>query len=323
VWLSEIMLQQTTVTAVIPYFENFIQRWPDVGALGGAPLDDILVAWQGLGYYARARNLVKCAHILGAEHHGQFPESAARLMKLPGIGPYSAAAIAAIAFDQAEVVVDGNVERVIARLHAVGEPLPGAKPRLRELAGELTPKRRPGDYAQAMMDLGATICTPRAPQCGACPLRKDCAAFALGKPADYPRRAPRAPKPLRRGTAWFAVNGKGEVLLRRRPVDGLLGGMMEVPSSPWLTDGPTAPVLPEMAAPWQVIAPPVVHVFTHFRLVLQVAWAPMGEGRAKEFGADGVWVAPKALGRFALPSVMKKVCAAGFAAADLGADLDG
>ena len=315
VWLSEIMLQQTTVGAVIPYFEHFTRRWPDIEALARAPLDEILVAWQGLGYYARARNLVKCAAVLASEYGGVFPKSVETLMKLPGIGPYSAAAIAAIAFDRPEVVVDGNVERVVARLYAVVEPLPGAKSQLRRLAAGLSPRRRPGDYAQAMMDLGATICTPRTPQCGSCPLRNGCAAHALGAPADYPRRAPRTKRPLRRGTAWVALNEKGEILLRRRPEDGLLGGMMEIPSSPWRDGGGTAPILPEVTAAWRVLDRPVAHVFTHFRLELRVAWVRIKARQGRELAPDGVWAAPDALGGFALPSVMKKVCAAGLAAA--------
>ena len=314
VWLSEIMLQQTTVGAAIPYYRRFIRRWPDLDSLARAPLDDVLVAWQGLGYYARARNLVKCARLLVADHGGVLPRRAEALVKLPGIGPYSAAAIAAIAFDAPEVVVDGNVERVVARLYAVAQPLPGAKAGLRRLAAGLSPRRRPGDYAQAMMDLGATICTPRAPQCGSCPLRGGCAAQALGAPAGYPRRAARAERPLRRGTAWFAVNRRGEILLRRRPEHGLLGGMMEVPSSPWRAGAGAAPILPEVAAPWRVIARPITHVFTHFRLELRVAWASLGARQGRQLAPDGVWAAPEALGGFALPSVMKKVCAAGLAA---------
>jgi A/G-specific adenine glycosylase len=315
VWLSEIMLQQTTVGAVVPYFRHFTRRWPDIEALARAPLDEVLVAWQGLGYYARARNLLKCAGVLVSEYGGVFPKSAGVLVKLPGIGPYSAAAIAAIAFDQPEVVVDGNVERVVARLHAVTEPLPGAKAQLRRLAAGLSPRRRPGDYAQAMMDLGATICTPRVPQCGSCPLRDGCAAHAQGAPAGYPRRMPRAKRPLRRGTAWVALNEKGEILLRRRPEDGLLGGMMEVPSSPWRDGGGAAPILPAVAASWRVLDRPIAHVFTHFRLELRVAWVRIKARQGRELVPDGVWAPPDALGGFALPSVMKKVCAAGLAAA--------
>lgn len=314
VWLSEIMLQQTTVAAVVPYFRRFMERWPDVRALALAPLDEVLVAWQGLGYYARARNLLKCARTVTDAHGGAFPGTAAELVTLPGIGPYTAAAIAAIAFDAPQVVVDGNVERVIARLHAVAQPLPASKPVLHELAAGLSPKRRAGDYAQAMMDLGATVCTPRGPKCGLCPLAGTCGAYALGDPAGYPKRAPRKRRPVRRGTAWFAVNERGEVLLRRRPQDGLLGGMMEVPSSPWREQAAPAWAPPPLAARWQVSAEPVVHVFTHFRLELEIAWAQIPARDGAVLAPDGVWVAPDRLSRHALPTVMKKVCGAGFAA---------
>ncbi|MDX1484661.1 MAG: A/G-specific adenine glycosylase [Alphaproteobacteria bacterium] len=314
VWLSEIMLQQTTVAAVVPYFQRFTERWPDIGALAAAPLDEVLVAWQGLGYYARARNLVKCAGVVLRDHGGRFPDTPEALVKLPGIGPYTAAAIAAIAFDRPAVVVDGNVERVIARLHAVAAPLPGAKPELRRLAGDLTPRRRAGDYAQAMMDLGATVCTARSPRCGLCPLSASCAAYAAGDAGAYPRRRRRPPKPLRRATAWFAVNERGEVLLRRRGEAGLLGGMMEVPSSPWREGAPAGVVLPELAHPWRVVDDPVVHVFTHFRLELTVAWARLPAADGARLAADGIWAAAGELGTYALPTVMKKVCAAGFAA---------
>ncbi len=346
VWLSEIMLQQTTVATVAPYFRSFIARWPDIEALAAAPLDDVLVAWQGLGYYARARNLVKCAGAVSDAHGGVFPETAAELVKLPGIGPYTAAAIAAIAFGTSDVVVDGNVERVIARLHAVAQTLPAAKPELRRLATGLTPRRRAGDYAQAMMDLGATVCTPRAPECGLCPLAGTCRAYALGDPVRFPKRAPSKRRPVRRGTAWFAINERGEVLLRRRPESGLLGGMMEVPSSPWqeepvpeattskattskatvpeaTTSKATAPpvVAPPVVALWHQAGAPVVHVFTHFRLELEVAWARVPAKDGAKLAPDGVWVAPGALSRYALPTVMKKVCRVGFAA--LSDELEG
>jgi A/G-specific adenine glycosylase len=320
VWLSEIMLQQTTVAAVVPYFEHFTRQWPDVDALAAAPLDDVLVAWQGLGYYARARNLVKCAHKITHDHGGVFPDTAAELIKLPGIGPYTAAAIAAIAFDAPEVVVDGNVERVVARLHAVAEPLPDAKAELRRLAAGLSPSRRAGDYAQAMMDLGATVCTPRAPKCGICPLRRRCRAHGLGDAVGYPRRRPKKRRPTRRGTAWFAVNERGEILLRRRDEDGLLGGMMEVPSSPWREGAGTDLELPSIDAPWQLAAPPVVHVFTHFRLELNIAWVRIAAKDGAKLAPDGIWAAPDALSRHALPSVMKKVCNAGLTAIDQGSE---
>jgi len=316
VWLSEIMLQQTTVAAVTPYFQEFLKRWPDINALAAAPLDDVLVAWQGLGYYARARNLVKCAKVVARDHGGVFPRDAQALLQLPGIGPYTAAAIAAIAFGRPEAVVDGNVERVIARLYAVEAPLPAAKPELRRLAAALTPGKRPGDYAQAMMDLGATICTPRNPKCAICPVADGCRARARGDPETYPRRDRRANKPVRRGTAWFTVNEKGEILLRRRPEKGLLGGMMEVPGSPWREGGSLEPALPEGVGPWRVVAAPVAHVFTHFRLELTVAWTRVRAKEGEKLAPEGVWAAPARLADYALPSVMKKVCAAGLKAVE-------
>ncbi|HZT50868.1 MAG TPA: A/G-specific adenine glycosylase, partial [Stellaceae bacterium] len=233
VWLSEVMLQQTTVPAVMGYFARFLERWPDVAALAAAPLDEVLHAWQGLGYYARARNLHACARAVVARHGGAFPRDEAALRALPGIGDYTAAAIAAIAFDRRAAPVDGNVERVTARLFAIETPLPEAKPELRRLAASLVPERRAGDYAQAAMDLGATLCTPRKPRCVLCPWREECRARALGVAENLPRRRAAAARPVRRGVAFWAVREDGAVLLRRRPEAGLLGGMMEVPSTPW------------------------------------------------------------------------------------------
>ena len=227
VWLSEIMLQQTTVVTVGPYFQDFIARWPSVMDLAAASLDDVLHAWQGLGYYARARNLHKCAQVVAADLGGKFPEDEADLRALPGIGAYTAAAIAAIAFARPATVVDGNVERVIARLRRVETPLPPAKPELTRLAAELTPARRPGDYAQAIMDLGATVCMPRNPACDRCPWHADCAARAAGVADELPRKLPKKERPTRRGVAFWTVRRDGSVLLRRRPESGLLGGMME------------------------------------------------------------------------------------------------
>ena len=310
VWLSEIMLQQTTVAAVIPYFERFTSRWPDVGALAAASLDAVLAEWQGLGYYARARNLARCARIVAGELDGAFPATEEGLRRLPGIGPYTAAAIAAIAFGRRAAVIDGNVERVIARLFAVDRPLPGAKPRLAALAAALTPRTRPGDYAQAMMDLGATVCTPTAPDCAACPVAPDCRARALGVAADLPRRAPRKARPVRRGTAWFCVNGKGEVLLRRRPERGLLGGLWEVPSSDWNEEGASHDAALPVPARWRT-AGEVAHVFTHFRLELSVRVARIARGESAAFGPETCWVSREELESYALPTVMKKVIAAG------------
>lgn len=309
VWLSEIMLQQTTVAVVKPYFENFLARWPAVADLAAAPLDDVLHAWQGLGYYARARNLHKCARHLATELAGHFPDTEAGLLPLPGIGPYTAAAIAAIAFDRHATVVDGNVERVMARYHAVETPLPDAKPELRSLAKILTPALRPGDYAQAVMDLGATICTPRRPKCALCPLLDDCAARAAGLEPDLPRRRAKAPKPTRRGVVFWLQRPDGAVYLQRREERGLLGGMMEFPSTGWRLEDWTRDMAIDArpagfpAKAWRQLDGLVRHTFTHFHLELTVMAAePTGENLS-----GGRWLAPDRFGEVALPSVMKKV----------------
>ena len=307
VWLSEIMLQQTTVAAVDGYFRRFLARWPTLSALAEADLDEVLNEWQGLGYYARARNLHKCARTLAADHGGRLPDSETGLRALPGIGAYTAAAIAAIAFDRRATVVDGNVERVVARLFAVEDPLPGAKPALYRLADGLTPDRRPGDYAQAMMDLGATVCTPRSPDCGRCPLAEDCAAGRAGIAERLPKRAARAVRPTRYGTAFWAVRPDGAVLLRRRAESGLLGGMMEIPSTGWTEESignAEALDLAPVGADWRLLPGEVRHGFTHFRLELAVMAGRAGEGWRD---ADGVWVPVERLGEHALPTVMKKV----------------
>ncbi len=233
VWLSEIMLQQTTVAAVRAYYLRFIDRWPTVGALAAAADEDVMAAWAGLGYYARARNLLACARAVAAERDGRFPDTVEELRALPGVGPYTAAAIAAIAFDRPATVVDGNVERVMARLRAMEEPLPDAKPRLAALAAELTPERRPGDLAQAMMDLGATVCTPRSPACGICPLIGSCQARAQGLAGELPRKRRKAAKPVRHGIAWVGRRRDGLWLLERREERGLLGGMLGWPGTEW------------------------------------------------------------------------------------------
>jgi A/G-specific adenine glycosylase len=304
VWLSEIMLQQTTVAAVGPYFQSFLARWPNVDALAAAKLDEVLHAWQGLGYYARARNLHRCAiHVAGALG-GRFPDTEEGLAGLPGIGPYTAAAIAAIAFDRKATAVDGNVERVVARLFAVREPLPAAKPELRRLAGTLTPPKRAGDFAQAMMDLGATVCLPGRPKCMLCPLSEDCRARAEGIAEDLPARSPKRARPLRRGVVFWAVRKDGAVLLRRRPEEGLLGGMMEFPSTDWREKGwsesEALRQAPE-AGRWERLPGLVRHGFTHFELELTVLTA-RAEGKA-----PGVWCAIDRLSEMALPSLMKKV----------------
>ena len=306
VWLSEVMLQQTTVATVDRYFREFVRRWPDVHTLAAASLDEVLVAWQGLGYYARARNLHRCAIVVSREHGGNFPADEVSLRALPGIGPYTAAAITAIAFDEAANVVDGNVERVMARLFGVETPLPAAKGELAAHGATLVAPDRPGDYAQALMDLGATICTPRHPACERCPWQGGCVAFAAGMAAELPRRTPKPARPLRKGVAFWAVRGDGRVLLRRRPENGLLGGMMEFPSSEWRRAGwrrAAAMRAAPVKAEWRALPGIVEHGFTHFRLELTVMAAAV-EGAAV---AGGVWCAIDELGTQALPSVMKKV----------------
>ncbi len=276
VWLSEVMLQQTTVASVRAYFHRFTTLWPDVQALAAAPDAAVMAEWAGLGYYARARNLLKCARAVTAL--GGFPATEAALRALPGIGPYTAAALAAIAFNQPATVVDGNVERVVARLFAVTTPLPKAKPELVALAATLTPQSRPGDHAQAMMDLGATICTPRNPACGLCPLAQPCRARALGIAAALPAKAAKAAKPTRQGVVWVARQGDGAVLIEDRPPRGLLGGMPGLPGDGWDGQGGPEP----LALPWR-LAGEVRHTFTHFHLVLQIqsATAPPGANPAR------------------------------------------
>ena len=310
VWLSEVMLQQTTVAAVRDYFRRFTARWPSVGDLAAAEDGAVMAEWAGLGYYARARNLLKCARAVVADHGGVFPGDSVALRTLPGIGPYTAAAIAAIAFDEAATVVDGNVERVVARLFAVEDPLPGAKPRLAELAARLTPTERPGDFAQAMMDLGATICTPRNPACGICPLMDLCRARAGSIAATLPRKSAKAAKPERQGIAYVATREDGAVLLERRPDKGLLGGMMEVPSTPWQDAAPANPCASApLAADWQPVAGEVEHTFTHFQLVLSVLAARQLDGRAPHEAGGYRWVRREDLAGEALPTVMRKVVA--------------
>ncbi len=307
VWLSEVMLQQTTVAAVMPYYSAFLARWPEIGALAAAPLEAVLEAWAGLGYYARARNLHACAQAVAAEHGGRFPDSESDLRALPGIGAYTAAAIAAIAFERAAVVMDGNVERVMARLFAVEEPLPAAKPVLRAHAAALSPERRPGDHAQAVMDLGATLCARGRPRCEACPWADACRGHALGIAATLPKRTPRKAKPLRRGIAFWISRADGAVLLARRPPQGLLGGMIEVPSTEWRETAPApgsaVAQAPIAAQDWQLLPGLVRHTFTHFELELAVLTAKAaGNG-------DGLWRDPWRLDGEALPSVMRKIVA--------------
>ncbi len=314
VWLSEIMLQQTTVKAVGPYYARFLTRWPDIRALAAAPLDDVLKSWAGLGYYARARNLHACARVVVEQHDGRIPASEESLRDLPGIGAYTAAAIAAIAFDAPATPVDGNIERVIARLYAVDTPLPAAKPEISRLARGLTPPRRAGDFAQAMMDLGATICTPKTPACALCPWNESCAAYARGDAETFPRRGPKREGALRRGAAFVARRADGFVLLRTRPEKGLLGGMTEVPTTEWTKDFDDSIALesvPRFASrkspTWRRTHGIVRHVFTHFPLELTVYAAdlPARTPAPKETR----WTAISDLAGEALPSLMRKVLA--------------
>lgn len=307
VWLSEVMLQQTTVQAVKAYFEKFTRLWPRVEDLAAAPVEEVMAAWAGLGYYARARNLKKCAEAVAADHGGRFPETEEGLAALPGIGAYTAAAIAAIAFDAPAVVVDGNVERVMTRLHAIDTPLPAAKPAIRARTAELLSVERPGDFAQATMDLGATICTPRRPTCALCPIGEDCRAFRQGDPELYPVKAAKKAKPVRLGAAYVAVGPGPSIHLRRRPAQGLLGGMAEVPGTAWTArvDGATDLSAAPFPADWTA-AGSITHVFTHFELRLSVYRADL----AMQAGGAGWWQPVGTLNDAALPTVMKKAIAA-------------
>ncbi len=302
VWLSEVMLQQTTVEAVKPFFHAFLDKWPDVGALAAATPDDVMRAWAGLGYYSRARNLKACADAV-AVLPGGFPDAEEELRALPGIGAYTAAAIAAIAFDRPATVVDGNVERVAARLFDIRTPLAQARPEIRRQVASLAPASRPGDFAQAMMDLGATICTPRRPRCMLCPLRADCLGFRSGDPEALPVRARKADRPKRTGIAYVAVRGDGAMLMRTRPDRGLLGGMTEAPTTGWASRaGATEADAPPFPAAWEDCGA-IAHVFTHFMLALTVMRAKVGDEPAPP---GHRWVAADAVPDQALPTVMKK-----------------
>jgi len=321
VWLSETMLQQTTVKAVAPYYARFLARWPDLEALAAAPLDEVLAAWAGLGYYARARNMHACARALAERHRGQFPASESALRELPGIGAYTAAAIAAIAFDQPATPVDGNIERVIARLYGVATPLPAGKAEIARHARALTPAQRPGDFAQALMDLGATICTPKKPACALCPWNAACVAHAHGGAELLPVRPPKREGELRRGAAFVVRRADDCLLLRSRPARGLLGGMSEVPTTAWAADFDEATALAE--APrfylswhdrktevlWRRVPGVVRHVFTHFPLELTVYRSEVSARAAAPAGTR--WTAIAQLGDEALPSLMRKVVAHG------------
>jgi A/G-specific adenine glycosylase len=320
VWLSEIMLQQTGVKTVGPYFEKFVARWPDVDALGRASLDDVLRMWAGLGYYSRARNLHACAVAVLRDHGGAFPDTEEGLRALPGIGPYTAAAIAAIAFGRRTMPVDGNIERVVSRLFAVEDPLPQAKPLIQQLATTLLgvtragdEKSRAGDSAQALMDLGSSICTPKKPACALCPLNGGCSSRARGDQETYPRKAPKKTGALRRGAAFVVTRGE-ELLVRTRPEKGLLGGMTEVPTSHWAAaqdDKSALKQAPSLngVARWHRKAGAVTHVFTHFPLEL-VVYTARAPARAR--APEGMrWVPISTLKDEALPNVMRKVIAHG------------
>jgi len=305
VWLSEVMLQQTTVPHAAPYFLKFTATWPTVSDLAAAPDGDVMAAWAGLGYYARARNLLACARAVASDHAGAFPDTEDGLRALPGLGPYTAAAVGAIAFDLPTNVVDGNVERVMARLFAVEQPLPDAKPELKRLAATLVRDERPGDWAQALMDLGATVCRPKAPLCDRCPISAHCAALAGGEPETYPRKTAKAVRPHRHGVAYVLTRGD-QVALVRRPPKGLLGGMLALPTTDWRTqrwaDDEAIRAAPADAA-WRGVGE-VEHGFTHFTLTLRLLRA--------EGDADGVIWSPRR-DLDALPSVFLKAARAGLA----------
>jgi A/G-specific adenine glycosylase len=298
VWLSEVMLQQTTVAAVRDYFTRFMTLWPTVHDLAAAEDARVMGEWAGLGYYARARNLLKCARVVSGDLGGVFPDTLDGLKALPGVGPYTAAAIAAIAFDRSETVVDGNVERVMARLFCIEAPMPGSKPALRDAAAELTPDERPGDYAQAVMDLGATICTPKSPACGICPWRDDCAGRAKGVQAALPAREAKKPKPVRQGIAYVARRADGAWLVETRPERGLLGGMLGWPGGDW---GEVPEDTPPTDADWHDLGEEVRHTFTHFHLRLAVRVAELPMDAAPERGHFEPRLAPSDL-----PTVMRK-----------------
>ena len=307
------MLQQTTVAAVIPYFENFTRKWPTVKDLAGAEPDAVMHAWAGLGYYARARNMLKCAIEVAEQRQGQFPRDEEDLLKLPGVGPYTAAAIAAIAFNGPAAPVDGNVIRVLSRLYAINAEMPKNKVLVAEKARALLPKGQSGNFAEALMDLGATVCKPKKPQCAACPWGRDCRACEQGTVLNFPIKAPKTKKPTRKGWVYWVENDQGEVLLERRPDKGLLGGMMGFPGTSWQVEEVTAKQAGSEASfvkDWQALDVVVTHTFTHFHLELRVLIAK------KPTSSDGMWVLPSDFGNYALPTVMKKV-AKGVAACDL------
>lgn len=311
VWLSEIMLQQTTVVTVIPYFVEFVTRWPTITDLAKASLDDVLHAWQGLGYYARARNLHACAKHLAETADGVFPNTIAQLQKLPGIGPYTASAIASIAFLQPTVPVDGNVERVLSRLHAISEPLPASKKQIGEKAQVFADQHRPGDFAQAFMELGALVCKPKSPNCPECPWQNCCVGHRQGNPERFPVRLPKPPKPTRKGVVFWLARPDGAVMLRRREEKGLLGGMMEFPSTDWREQAWSQLEAVRLApgkSRWRELPGTVRHTFTHFHLELTVWSGETSERISPErISNDAIWARPDEFHAYALPTLMKKV----------------
>jgi A/G-specific adenine glycosylase len=305
VWLSEIMLQQTTVQAVGAYYRKFLERWPTVAALAGAQEDDVLAAWAGLGYYARARNLHAAAKVVAGEMKGNFPLTAESLRSLPGVGAYTAGAIAAIAYDERQAAMDANAERVIARLYAVETPMPKAKAELHRHGMALVPARA-GDFAQALMDLGSAICTPKRPACTNCPWAEECLARRKGIQESLPVKAPKIARPLKRGAAFVAQDRSGAVLLVKRKDKGLLASMLEPPQGAWTEDFPSkaaAQAQAPFAADWKKRAGLVRHGFTHFELEVEVYFAPV----ARRPKSHGQWIAAEKLRDVALPTVMRKI----------------
>ncbi|MGZ0189103.1 MAG: A/G-specific adenine glycosylase, partial [Alphaproteobacteria bacterium] len=303
---SEVMLQQTTVAAVAPRFLQFLDRWPTITALAAAPDADVMAEWAGLGYYARARNLLKCARVVAEEHSGVFPAEEAELLQLPGVGAYTAAAVAAIAFNRPTTPGDENIERVPARLYQIETPLPAAKVEIKARATDMTPAPRPGDFAQAMMDLGATICLPRRPRCLVCPLLNACKARGNGIEASLPKKAPKPVKPMRTGTVYWVKNNDGAVLVRRRQPKGLLGGMVELPSFGWSDDD--APIeVTSLAYQWESAPTAVTHTFTHFHLTLDVQ---LGEARTDTAPEGCFWITLDNLADVGLPTVIAKAAKA-------------
>ncbi len=307
-WIAEIMLQQTGVAAVIPYYRDFLARWPSVQALADADEQDVLGAWAGLGYYSRARNLLKCAQAVTREYGGVFPEELEKLKKLPGIGDYTANAIRAIAFDKPANVVDGNVERVVSRIFAFAEPMdkPQNKKKLKALAATLLPKSRHGDYAQALMDLGATLCTPRQPQCGQCPWRKNCAAFARGTPEKFPRRARKNASPRQIANVFVLTDARGRVFLRQRPEKGLLAGLWEFPSTAWVSRDAKPGKNPFRSIRFKKLETSVTHIFSHIHLTVHLHTARVKE--TPNIQTQGRWFARDALPP--LPTLTRKILAA-------------